>query len=159
MKKLETISGARNSQKTIAVRMKWVLNIEKENIDFENCVSIDESGFNFHIQRTFGQSRRGLPAKAVVSSDRGVNATILEAITTGGVINLSLRRPQTAVAPKKQKLDSGEAQFAGEVGTRTRHFLDFLKIVMDVLDKNNMHEKTLIMNNANPSRTIRGPSS
>ena len=43
--------------------MQWVLNIEKQNINIESCMFIDEAGFNFHMQRTFGWSKRGTLAK------------------------------------------------------------------------------------------------
>ena len=154
MKKLESISEARNSQKTITARMQWVLKVEEEKIDFESCVFIDESGFNFHMRRTFGRSRRGTPAKIVVSNNRGVNLTILGAIASEGVVNLSLRRPQAVTGSKKRKLDAKEERIVAKVGTRTEHFLDFLEIVMDVLGKNNMHGKILIMDNAKIHHTI-----
>lgn len=77
MNKLKKMSEARNSQKTITARMHWVLHIEKEEIDFKSCVFIEEAGFNFHMQRTFGRSRCGTPAKTVVSNNRCINITIL----------------------------------------------------------------------------------
>ena len=73
--------------------MQWVLKVKEENINFESCVFIDESGFNFHIWRTFGRSRHSTPTKIVVSNNYGVNLTILGAIASEGVVNLSLRRP------------------------------------------------------------------
>ncbi|KAI7851862.1 hypothetical protein BDC45DRAFT_444990, partial [Circinella umbellata] len=103
MKKLEKVSEARTSKDTITKRLNWVLHVEKENIDFDSCVFIDEASFNFHMQQTFGRSIRGTPAKAKVSNNRGVNITILGAIAAEGVVNLSLRRPQLVTSSKKKK--------------------------------------------------------
>ena len=128
--------------------MQGVLKVEEEKIDFESCVFIDESGFNFHMRRTFGWSRCSTSAKIVVSNNHGVNLTILGAIASEGVVNLSLRRPQAVTGSKKWKLDDKEDQIVAKVGTRTEHFLDFLEIVMDMLDKNNMYGKILIMDDA-----------
>ena len=130
------------------MRAQWVLNIEKENIDFESCVFKDEAGFNFHMQRTFSRSKCGTPAKAVVSNNRGVNVTILGAIVREGLVNLSLRSPQAIVGSKKRKLDGREERIVANIGIRTQHFLNFLDLVMDALDKNNLYGKTLIMDNA-----------
>ena len=108
IKKLEQISEYRNSNETIASRMNWGYSFEISGIDYYQCVFIDEASFNMHIKRSFGRSKRGKPAKALVSKSRGVNITILGAITGEGVVNLSLRRPQAAVVSKKRKTRDGE---------------------------------------------------
>ena len=63
-------------------------------------------------------------------------------------MNLSLRKPQAVTGSKKRKLDDKEECIVAKVGIRTEHFLDFLDIVIDVLDKNNMQGKILFMDNA-----------
>lgn len=153
MKKLEKISVVRNSPATIAKRMKWVLSIEQQQINYMKCIFIDEAGFNFHIKRNFGRSRRGEPAKAIVSNTRGVNITILGAIAAEGVVNLSLRKPQAVSTSKKRKIQNGEERITGKVGTRATHFIDFLHIVMDVLTKNDMPGRILVMDNASIHHT------
>ncbi|KAI8327740.1 hypothetical protein BC941DRAFT_490128, partial [Chlamydoabsidia padenii] len=65
MKKLEKLPAARNSD--------FVLESRKEKItwwktiaDFHymnSCVFIDEAGFNLHISRTFGRSKKRIPCK------------------------------------------------------------------------------------------------
>ena len=100
------------------------------------------------MQRTFGRLIRGTPAKAKVSNNRSVNLTILGAIAAEGVVNLSLQRPQLVTgSKKKRKLENGEERTIAKVGTRTQHFIDFIEIVMNILDKNNMTGKTLVMDN------------
>ena len=60
--------------------------------DFDNrCVFIDEPGFNLHIRRNFGRSKRRRPARAVIPSQRGVSITILGVICELGIINVLLR--------------------------------------------------------------------
>ena len=49
---------------------------------------------------------------------------------------------------KKRKLDGREKRIVTRIGTRTHHFLDFLALVMDALDKNNLYGKTLVIDNA-----------
>ena len=68
-------------------------------------------------------------------------------------MNLSLRKPQ-AVTGSKQKLDDKEEHIAAKVATRTEHFLDFLDIVMNVLDKNNMQGKILFIDNTKTHHAI-----
>ncbi|KAI8136503.1 hypothetical protein BJV82DRAFT_484621, partial [Fennellomyces sp. T-0311] len=80
MKKLEKISEKRNDPATIKARMVWALALSHQNIDYMKCIFIDEAGFNLHIKRTFGRSKRGKPAKAVVPKNRGVTISILGAI-------------------------------------------------------------------------------
>ena len=59
MKKLEKATVHRNSSKTIKKRMNWVLNVEKENINYDKRILIDEAGANLHLRRTFGRSKKG----------------------------------------------------------------------------------------------------
>ena len=96
------MSVARNFKDTITERNNWVLHVEKENIDFDVCVFIDEAGFNFHIQRTFGLSIRGTPAKSKVSNNRGVISQYWGQYAAEGVVNLSLRRPQLVSGSSKK---------------------------------------------------------
>ncbi|CDH61235.1 hypothetical protein RO3G_00809 [Lichtheimia corymbifera JMRC:FSU:9682] len=45
-------------------------------------------------------------------------------------------------------MQSGEERVVGKVGTRAEHFINFLHIAMNVLDKNDMVGKILVMDNA-----------
>ncbi|KAG2215960.1 hypothetical protein INT45_010104 [Circinella minor] len=117
--------------------------------DFEKrCVFIDEAGFNLHIRRNFGRSKKGTPARAVVPTQRGVSVTILGAICELGVINVSLRKPQAVQSSKKRKRSNGTTVLNGRIGTRTEHFIEFLNKVTDVLDENGMKGRYLVMDNA-----------
>ena len=148
MKKLERISEYCNSDETIASRINWAHAFESSGMDYYKCIFIDEAGFNMHIKRNFGRSKRGTPAKALVSKSRGVNMTIIGGITGEGVVNLSLRRPQAVVGSKKRKLRSGEEKVVGKIGTRAEHYIEFLEVLMGVLKENGMDGRTLVMDNA-----------
>src|ERR1700733_12272837 len=117
-------------------RLKWE---SIQYIDFrKNCVLIDEAGFNMHTSRNFGRSLRGTPAKGIVPTGRGVTASILGAISQAGVIDIPLRKPQTASTSKKRKANGKSATvITGRIGTRTEHYLSYLSNIMDVLDRNN----------------------
>jgi hypothetical protein len=104
LKKLEKLPAARNADRVINLRKEKVEEWEAmQDLDFaRNCVFIDESGFNLHIQRNFGRSLKGTPARGTVPTGRGT-VSILGAIFEAGVIDISLKKPQAATAVKKRK--------------------------------------------------------
>jgi hypothetical protein len=82
--------------------MQWMADSE---FDFEkNCIFLDEAGFNLHMTRTRGWSKKGRPAKSVVPASRGTSITILQAISSQGAIDISLRNPITVAGSKKKKI-------------------------------------------------------
>ncbi|KAG1489771.1 hypothetical protein G6F53_013365 [Rhizopus delemar] len=100
------------------------------------------------MTRTRGWSKKGKPTKAVVPASRDTSITILGAISSQGVIDISLRKPITVAGSKKRKSDGKVIQTTARVGTRTEHYLAYLSNVMDVLDKNDMKGFYLVMDNA-----------
>ena len=82
LKKLEKLPAARNADRVINLRKEKVEEWEAmQDLDFaRNCVFIDESGFNLHIQRNFGRSLKDTPARGTVPTGRGVTVSILGAI-------------------------------------------------------------------------------
>lgn len=142
LKKLEKLPEARNDIKTLESRREKILAWQQlSDFDYlQNCVFIDEAGFNLHIRRTFGRSVRGTPAKTVVTTQRGISLTILGAMCEKGIVNLTLRRPTPVATKKKRKItfDTAQVEVNGRVGTRTNHYLQFLSSTMDVLDEQGM---------------------
>lgn len=68
------------------------------------------------------------------------------AITAEGVVNLSLWKPQVVTAgSKKWKAEDDEQRIVAEVCTKTERFCEFSETVMDVLEKNNMLDRFLVM--------------
>ncbi|KAI8880293.1 hypothetical protein K501DRAFT_191568, partial [Backusella circina FSU 941] len=105
VKKLEKLPVARITPRLINIRRQVVEDWEKDpEMDFmKNCIFIDEAGFNLHLRRNFGRSKIGTPAKAVIPTNRGISITIFGAIYHGGILDLTLRRPQPVSQPKKRK--------------------------------------------------------
>jgi transposase len=148
LKKLEKIPAARNSDRVIALRKAIIEQYKSEaDMDFsKNCVFIDEAGFNLHTQRNHGRSLKGTPAKSTVLTGKGVTFTILGAISQAGIINIGVKKPESA--SKKRKADGKEIKINGKVGTRAEHFLAYLNNVMNTLDKNNIKGQDIVMDNA-----------
>lgn len=153
LKRLEKIPAKRNDEDTIRQRRECVETfIADKDMDFErNCVFLDEAGFNLHIVRNRGWSAKGKPAKTIVPTNRGTSITILGAISSAGVIDISLRKPTSVTNAKKRKFDGKVVKITK--GTNTSHYLAYLCNVMDVLDKNKMQGFYLVMDNA----PIHGP--
>ena len=151
LKKLEKLPAARNTDRVIKLRKERVEEWEMiQDLDFaNNCIFIDEAGFNLHTQRKFGRSLKGTPAKDTVPTGRGVTVSILGSITDAGVIDISLKQPQAAAMSKKRKGNGRSvAVVNGRIGTRMEHYLAYLSNVMDVLDRNNMKGHYFVMDNA-----------
>ncbi|CEP16601.1 hypothetical protein [Parasitella parasitica] len=150
LKRLEKITGERNSERTLKLRKKSVQEwLADDEMDFErNCVFLDEAGFNLHITRNRGWSVKGTPAKVEVPTARGTSIKILGAISPQGIIDVSLRKPTTVSGSKKRRADGKVIETTARVGTRTEHFLFYLNNVMDVLDKNNLRGFYIVMDNA-----------
>ncbi|EIE78614.1 hypothetical protein RO3G_03318 [Rhizopus delemar RA 99-880] len=93
LKRITKIPAKRNSPEVIELRFRaaeaW---IKDSNISFmQNCIFIDEAGFNFHTVRSQGRSKKGEPAKVVVATTRGPSVSILGAICSLGVANVGLK--------------------------------------------------------------------
>ncbi|KAI9267298.1 hypothetical protein EDC94DRAFT_497867, partial [Helicostylum pulchrum] len=94
-----------------------------------------EVDFNLHISRSRGWSKKGKPAKSIVPTSRGTSITALGAITAQGVIDISLRKTITIAGSKKRKADESVVTTTARIGTRTEHYLSYLRKAIDVLDK------------------------
>ena len=67
LKRITKIPAKRSSPDVIELRFKAVETwIKDSNIScMQNCIVIDESGFNLHTVRSQGRSKKGEPAKVV----------------------------------------------------------------------------------------------
>ncbi|KAG2208189.1 hypothetical protein INT45_001260, partial [Circinella minor] len=163
LKKLDPIVAPRTSESTLNQRREKILQwLDDKEMDwFNNCVFIDEAGFNMHIRRNFGRSKRGLPAKVVLPANKDISISILGAICEKGVIYLTLRKPKAvqkkSASAKKRKRDDGKPAEVPEVnarvGTRSEHFKEFISNAMDTLDKHNMQGHYLVLDNASIHKT------
>ncbi|KAG1150435.1 hypothetical protein G6F37_000874 [Rhizopus arrhizus] len=78
---------ARNSPAVIEKRAVWVKEwLEKGMIYLQNCVFLDESGFDINMTRERAWSTRGEPAVVETLSGRATFHTVLGAISSVGVL-------------------------------------------------------------------------
>ncbi|EIE92067.1 hypothetical protein RO3G_16778 [Rhizopus delemar RA 99-880] len=100
---------ARNNQKNLEARANWVKEWQQKGLHFmNNCVFLDEAGFDVNMRRSRGWAQRGKPAIEETTSARGVSHTVIGAISAYGVVNVSLREPgnvkkRRVVGAKKSK--------------------------------------------------------
>ncbi|KAG0965562.1 hypothetical protein G6F25_008408 [Rhizopus arrhizus] len=130
LKRITKIPAKRNSPDVIELRFRAVEAWMKDsNISFmQNCIFIDEAGFNLHTVRSQGRSKKDKPAKVIVATTRGPSVSILGAICSLGAVNIGLK--------------------ITKAGTKWKEFKAFLIHVMDVLDKRNLKGCNLVMDNA-----------
>ncbi|CEP16742.1 hypothetical protein [Parasitella parasitica] len=154
MKKLEIHSERRHSLTLLEDRRRTIQGwIEDPTIDFEsNCVLIDEAGFNMHLTKTRGWSIKGKPATSKGPKDRGVNISVLGAISPEGVIDISVRKPEF-ISCKKRDAAGKLVTEKKLIGTRSKHFRVYMDSVMDTLDSLRLTGRNLIMNNASIHKT------
>ncbi|KAG1375973.1 hypothetical protein G6F60_008482 [Rhizopus arrhizus] len=89
-------------------------------------------------------SKKGTPAIVTVPTTKANTTPILGAISANGLINVSLRVPKRI---KKRKLGSDTNAY--NIGTVTGHYLTFLKVTLDEMDKYpEMKGHYLVMDNA-----------
>ncbi|KAG1371861.1 hypothetical protein G6F61_011554 [Rhizopus arrhizus] len=122
LKRITKIPAKRNSSDVVELRFRAVEAwIKDSNISFmQNCIFIDEAGFNLYAVGSQGRSKKGEPAKVVSS--------ILGVICSLDVVNVRLK--------------------VTKAGTKWKGFMAFLIHVMDVLDKHNLKGCNSVMDNA-----------
>lgn len=101
LKKVQLEPVERNTPERIQSRKEWVEMVKRLGVDYmENCVFIDESGFNANLRRTQGWAPKGEMAKVKVATARANSISILGATCSKGLIKISLRKP---IPPSKKK--------------------------------------------------------
>jgi hypothetical protein len=89
LKLVRDVLEDRNSLQTKETRFayaKWMLESELR----ENCVYIDESGFNVWTKRSYGRSSKGSRCFRVCNGQRGKNISLCMAISSQGVLHSKL---------------------------------------------------------------------
>ncbi|CAO3665054.1 unnamed protein product [Rhizopus stolonifer] len=131
LKKAEIYSERRNHEEIRQKRYDYVNKIITEDrVHYgQNCVFVDETGFNLHINRTQARARRNEPARIIVpTSSKGRNVTIFGAISHRGVELLA-----------KHNTDGT---------TRTTNFLDFIDSLIEHLDSVGARGSYVVYDNA-----------
>lgn len=96
---------ARNSSAHIQARFDWVTEWSKTDMDYlQNCVFVDEAGFNINMRSPHARPVRGTPAIVETPTTRAISHTILGAISAIGVICVEIREP---LKPERVKIVGG----------------------------------------------------
>ncbi|KAG1172519.1 hypothetical protein G6F70_006404 [Rhizopus microsporus] len=138
----------RNTDETIAKRRDAVAYWVSQNIDFMNeCVFLDEAGFNRSMHRSYGWSEAGAPCKIDVQT-KGANVSILGAICKSGLITLSRKEVILGARSGKRTRTGEKSQALKKKGTTSSDFLEYIEQVLTTLDTANMSYKYLVLDNA-----------
>lgn len=93
----------RANDDNVQKRYEWVIRWSKTDMDFSrNCIFIDEAGFDINMKPSRAWAPRGQMAVTTIPTARAPSHTIIGAISTVGVINLSIRLPKQP--PKIRKV-------------------------------------------------------
>ncbi|KAI8969389.1 hypothetical protein BDB01DRAFT_856051 [Pilobolus umbonatus] len=119
----------RNSELTKSKKQEWIRAWEMSDMDFmRNCIFIDEAGFHINMKRSQGWAKKRETPVVVTPTTRAISTTIIGAICSAGVVNLSLRKPKAPSRSKKRKTVGGTSENSLQTyrGTVTGHYLKFL---------------------------------
>ncbi|KAG2191303.1 hypothetical protein INT47_005744 [Mucor saturninus] len=143
----------RKKEAPLPARANWVDHWIGNGMDYlNNCIFVDESGFDINMRRSHGWSQRGTEAIITTPSARGVSHTVIGAISAIGVVNLSMResgnvKRRKVVGATKRKAPKDKLSVLK--GTTGGHYLQFLSDTMDIMDEfPNMKCYFIIMDNA-----------
>ncbi|GAA5811717.1 hypothetical protein MFLAVUS_005158 [Mucor flavus] len=144
---------ARNSAENREKRYQWAKKwVQITDMSFlENCVFVDEVGFNINMRSSNTRSLKGTPAVIETPSTRAISLMILGAITAHDVISIESREP---LKPKKVKVDGSRKRKkplskASRKGTVTGYYMRFISKTLDEMDKfPEMRNFYIIMDNA-----------
>lgn len=73
------------------INQRRIYSLEISRISDENLIFLDETGFNMHTTRKYGYSQVGNKAYVNVPAKRGINQSLLCAISKEGVIGYELK--------------------------------------------------------------------
>lgn len=95
--------------------------------------------------------QEGTPASVTVSTERGINLSILDCIPKKGLIAI-LQQVSRLSGSKKRKLVTPKKTGVPH-GTNATHFFLFVEEMADVLDKYGMNNMFIVMDNAGIHKT------
>jgi len=136
LKRTKPVEEKRNDPTTIARRKVYVNNMmpnDGASYYKTNCIFLDEAGFNANLIRGEGWSRKSENSIEKTKTKRTFNITILAAISYQGAESI-----QAKVVPG---------------GTTRQIFLQFVKGVMEALDRNNSATHYFVIDNASIQRS------
>lgn len=88
-KRLTVVPTERNSDRTIDRRQEFCRRMN--NIQDENLVFLDETGFNLHTKKSYGYSLKNTKCFLSVPANRGKNISLMMAINSRGTVAYELK--------------------------------------------------------------------
>ena len=83
-KRLSLVPEERNNERVLETRVQFARDIEQT--DISKLVYLDETGFNLHSSSYYGYSEQNTKAYITVPANRGINISLMCAISINGVI-------------------------------------------------------------------------
>ncbi|EIE92359.1 hypothetical protein RO3G_17230 [Rhizopus delemar RA 99-880] len=103
MKQTTCWSEARTSKENVQKRYEWVVKWNNTDMNFSrNCIFIDEADFDINMKSNRAWAPRGQMAVTTTSTTKAPSHTITSALSSVGVVNLSIRVPKQS--PKVRKV-------------------------------------------------------
>ncbi|KAG1521681.1 hypothetical protein G6F52_006524 [Rhizopus delemar] len=142
LKKADFHSVERNSPAKIEELCNWVCKWENTDMNFlTNCAFLGESAFDINMKRSRACSNKGTRAIVTRPTTRANTTSILGTISASDLITVGVKKPRPA---KKRKAEGYVSS-----GTVTGHYVSFLKITLDEMDKHpHMKGYYIVMDNA-----------
>ncbi|EIE88158.1 hypothetical protein RO3G_12869 [Rhizopus delemar RA 99-880] len=130
---------ARNCEKTLEARAAWVKEwIEKGTNFLNNCVFVDEPGFDINIHRSRGCSAKDLTAIAETPSTKANSQTVIRAISAFSVAKLTIRESGNIKRRKiisATKTKAREDRISVPKGATSGHYVQFINDAMDIMNE------------------------
>ncbi|KAG1139595.1 hypothetical protein G6F37_009643 [Rhizopus arrhizus] len=155
MKQTACWPGARTSKENVQKRYDWVVKWSNMDMVFSrNCIFIDEAGFGINMRASRSWAPRGQMAVTTTPTTKGPSHAILGAISSVGVVNLSICIPKQT--SKVRKVQGGRKRKNPEASNEdvpksitAGHYMRSIQETLDVLDKyGQMGDFYFIMDNA-----------
>lgn len=131
LKKAQIYPVRRDSQEIRDKRREYCTKINEEQQVWylQNCIFVDETGFNLHINRTQARTKRGTPARIKVdTSSKGRNLTVFAAMSHAG-LEIS-------------------ACHCNRGTTRSEQFEDFINVLIRHMNQRGLNGYYVIFDNA-----------
>lgn len=134
LKRTKPVEVRRNDPRTLEKRKDFIVDLAKKGAIYtDNCIFIDEAGFNANLIRGQGWSKKGEESVVTTRTKRALNLSILAAISFHGVERF------------EAKIVKG--------GTTGRIFAEFIQNLINMLDRTNAPAQYFIMDNASIHRS------
>ncbi len=76
---------ARNDDKNLKARAEWVEKLISNGVNYlDNCIFVDEFGFDINMRRSRGRSQRGMKTTTTTPPTKATSHTVLGAISANG---------------------------------------------------------------------------